>query len=480
MRISFDRLWVVVVLALPAFVALVVPMPAVDLAYQVRAGADILRTGALPIADTWTFTIAGTPWVDQQWLAQVMLAAVHALGGWELLAVLRAALVAGVVGGLFAVARVLGAGVRMAAVLALVAFMLSALAMALRPQLLGMAIFTAVLWLVAQRHTRPQAVLAVVPLLAAWANIHGSFVLGPVILGAAWLDDLAAGRPWRRSLALLLAGALATVASPYGVGVWAYAIGIGTSSAITTMATEWQRTSPLRMPGILFYPSAALVAGAMIRARRRLTPGTVLLALFLFGLGAWTERGVAWWGLSLPVLMAPVLVQRQPLSAGAAPTQARPIDRAHVVGSARRNRASRVNGATAALLLVLIVAALPWWRPADQLTGRVGLLTYAPSELAVKLRALAAPGTRVMAPQTWGSWLEWAVPDAVYFMDSRFELYPVSVWDAVRRVPGPDAQAVLDQWAVQVLVLQDGEMVPAGWREAAVGGGGMICVRIAP
>ena len=71
MRLSFDRLWVVIALALPALLSLLVPLPAVDLAYQVRAGDEILATGALPAVDTWTYTIAGTPWVDQQWLAQV-------------------------------------------------------------------------------------------------------------------------------------------------------------------------------------------------------------------------------------------------------------------------------------------------------------------------------------------------------------------------------------------------------------------------
>ncbi len=53
----------------------------------------------MPAVDTFTFTVAGEPWTDQQWLAQVVLALGYRVGGWELLAVLRAAwLVAGIVG----------------------------------------------------------------------------------------------------------------------------------------------------------------------------------------------------------------------------------------------------------------------------------------------------------------------------------------------------------------------------------------------
>ena len=119
---SFARLWLVIALALPAIVALVVAMPAVDLAYQVRAGEQILATGQIPTVDTWTFTVAGQPWTDQQWLAQVVLALGYRAGGWELLAVLRAAVVVGIVGLMAATAVARGSGTRTAAVLALVGF----------------------------------------------------------------------------------------------------------------------------------------------------------------------------------------------------------------------------------------------------------------------------------------------------------------------------------------------------------------------
>ena len=73
-----------------------------------------------------------------------------------------------------------------------------------------------------------------------------------------------------------------------------------------------------------------------------------------------------------------------------------------------------------------IVLALPSWRPADPLTGRQGLLSYAPSDLAIALRRAIKPGDRVFVPQVWASWFEWAVPDASYFLDARFELYPAA------------------------------------------------------
>src|SRR5512140_3099550 len=140
MRLGLDRLWLFLALALPALVALIAPLPAVDLAYQVRVGETILSSGQIPATDTFTFTVAGAPWTDQQWLAQVLLAAGFRLGGWEALAVLRAALVVAAFGLLAAAALARGASTRTAAILSLLAFLVASPALALRPQLFGIAI----------------------------------------------------------------------------------------------------------------------------------------------------------------------------------------------------------------------------------------------------------------------------------------------------------------------------------------------------
>ena len=187
MRLGLDRVWLFLALALPALAALIAPLPAVDLAYQVRAGDLILATGQIPSTDTFTFTVAGAPWLDQQWLAQVLLASGYRLGGWEALAVLRALLVAVTFGLVAAVAIARGASQRTAAILALLAFAISSPALALRPQLFGIVIFAVLLLLVAGRDRHPRWLVLVPVLACAWANLHGSFVLVPLLLGYAWL-----------------------------------------------------------------------------------------------------------------------------------------------------------------------------------------------------------------------------------------------------------------------------------------------------
>jgi hypothetical protein len=474
-RLSFDRLWIVIALALPAFVALAVPMPAVDLAYQVRTGDLILATGAIPSVDTYTFTVAGQPWTDQQWLAQVLLALGFRAGGWELLAVWRAALVVGITGLLLAAGILRGASVRISSILALVAFLLAAPALALRPQLFAIAVFAGLIVLVAGRSRHPRAFLAAPLLVVAWANLHGSFVLAPVVLGYAVLDDVARGRPWRRSLAVLVAGSAATLANPFGPGAWAYAAGIGANPVIAGRVSEWQRTTPFTVPGALFYVSAVIAAGLAWRGRRRLTWPDGLLLVAMLALGAWAVRGLAWWPAGAVAVIAGALAHDAGRATAVGAQGGAPEGALRVV-----RRGTALNGVLAGLLLVLVAAALPWWRPADPLTGRQGLLAYAPSGLALALARIATPGTRVLVPQTWGSWFEWAVPDASYLVDARFELFPEDVWtdlDAIGQGGGP-ADAVLARRAVTLVVLPAGGASPgSGWVSVFADAQGAILAR---
>jgi hypothetical protein len=457
MRLSFDRLWIWIAIALPALAALLVPLPAVDLAYQVRAGDEILAARALPVADTWTFTVWGTRWVDQQWLAQVKLAAGYAVGGWELLAVLRAGLVAFATGVLVAVARERGASPRTAAVLSLAAFTLAAPALALRPQLFGIALFAVLLWLIAVRARSPRLYLLAPVIVALWANVHGSFVLGPALMGYAWLSDVAAKRPARVSLWILVLGTLATLVNPYLAGAWLYAASIGANPAIAGQVSEWQRTMPFAMPGVLFYPSVVVTLMLMLRRRDLVRwPDWVLVAAMGL-MGAWAVRGVAWWACVMVFVLAGVLASERP---------------------ARVRRASAVNGLMAIALGLAIVVALPWWRPPDPLTGRTGLLSYAPTGLATKVAELAGTGARVVVPQTWGSWFEWAAPDQAYFIDSRFELFPAAVWADYAALQEPNGNTVLERWAADVVVVPAGDAKPAGaWDRAWEDADGSILVR---
>ena len=458
---TFSRLWAFLAVALPTLAALIASLSTVDLAYQLRAGAQMLDGHGIPALDTWTFTAAGAPWVDQQWGAQLALAAVYRMAGWTGLVVLRAGLVAVIFACLFKIGQRRGIGVRVAALLTLAAFLVAAPALALRPQLIGMALFAVALLLVTDRRRHPGHVWLVPLIVIAWANIHGSFFLGPVVLGLAWLEDVHDRAPGaRRTLAAALVSVGAASLTPFGPAVWAYAVGLSTNPVVTARITEWQPTSLRDVPGLVFFASVLGVIAIMARSGRVTAwPTLAWLAVFA-GIGAYAARGIAWWPLGAVPAVAAIIALRRPGSTTVAEPADTPVVR-------------RLNAAIAALLVVIGIVLVPAWRPLEPALGApVGVLVDAPAGITAALRGLARPGDRLMNPQPWGSWFEFALPDLNVSIDSRIELFPAEVWQGHDRIlSGRDGWAAqLKAWGVTLAVFTPLEtdaqarLTGAGWR----------------
>ena len=498
-RLTLPQLWACLAVLLPVLGSLLATLSTVDLAYQVRAGEIALDHGATPSPDTFTFTAAGLPWLDQQWAAQVAFAAIFRLGDWALLAVTRAVLVGLVAALVLLGCRWAGARLRLAAWLTLAGFAVGLAALALRPQLLGMVLFAATVAILAGRERRPRLVWAIPLLVIVWANVHGSFFLGPAAVAVAWLEDVVAGRPGaRRLLAVGLASALATLVNPYGVEVWTYAGGVAANPTIRRLISEWQTTSPLSFAGLMLYGSIAVVVvilavavrrgaqasggrtrPAVVRFLRQAWPTLAWLA-GLAVIGAFAERGVAWWSIGFPVALAGLLR----VAAGATPDA-----RAGVPGDPdAAAKGSLIATAVVALLLVGIVALIPVWRASNPLFGPSGLLADAPAGITDAVRVAAHPGDRVWNSQRWGSWLEFAVPDAPVAVDSRIELIPSDAWDDHLALSSgdPDWAAILDRRGVRIVVASATEqrgLIPLlsqspAWQSVYAGDDGSVFVRV--
>ncbi len=467
---SLTRLWTFLAIALPVLAALIANVSAVDLTYHLRAGGEILDTRAIPAVDTWTFTAVGQPWYDQQWGAQAVLALVSRLFGWTGLVILRAALTGFVFGVVALIARRRGLDARLAALLTLAAFAVAAPALALRPQLFGMACFALVLLLLTDRRAHPGRVWAIPVVVVLWANLHGSFFLGPVVLGLAWLEDLHDHAPLaRRTLATALVSAAAACLTPAGPWVWSYAVGLSLNPAVTSRITEWQPTSLRDVPGILFFASALAVATLLAR-RGRATPWPTLawFAVF-FAIGAYAVRGVAWW----PIAAAIGIVELIAVPAGTArPERTEPPF------------IRRMNVVVVALLVLVSVALLPVWRPLERgLDTPLAVVGNAPPGITGELRTIAQPGDRLFNPQPWGSWFEYALPALPVVLDSRIELFQPDVWDAYQLVAsgGDGWQAQLQRWGVTIVVVAgDGDaafaarLTEAGWRHVYTDSDGQV------
>src|SRR5689334_5097364 len=155
-RDIFGDPWAWIAFLLPAFAVLLSLMQTEDLAYQVRAGSLMWAPHSVLRADPFSFTVAGAPWHDQQWGAQLLFAAIHALGGWRALVIVRAAIVGAAVGVTYLRTRARAAGTASAAVLTFGPFIVCMTlpgSLAMRPQLIAVPLFVVSSVLLARRRT---------------------------------------------------------------------------------------------------------------------------------------------------------------------------------------------------------------------------------------------------------------------------------------------------------------------------------------
>ena len=259
---------------------------------------------------------------------------------------------------------------------------------------------------------------------------------------------------------------MATLVTPLGIDTWRYVVSLAGNPAVSSRVSEWRPPWPLEPSGFLFYVSVVVVL-AVVWLRLRADGFRVLgesmvpfATLLVFGaLGVLTGRGLAWWALAAPVAAAN-------LAHDGALTSAlpRPLEPLKLLfrdtAPGRSTRTNRLNGVVAAVLILAGAALLPLWRPSGAIGVPLATLSDAPDGIAASLRNAVSSGqvrtgAPLWNPQVWGSWLEWAVPELYYTVDSRIELFPDILWDDVDRVASMQGEwlAVLDEYKVEVVVL---------------------------
>jgi hypothetical protein len=193
-----------------------------DTMWQVTVGQWIIDHRAVPETDVYSFTMRGQPWISTQWLAQVLFAKAYAISGWSGPVVLAATATAAT----FALlAKFLSRHLSESTTLVFIA---AALALTVphllaRPHVLALPIM--VMWvgeLIAAADRRGAPSFRLLPLMALWANLHGGFVFGLVLVAPIALDAvLNAEVRSRKSLILRWAGfgiaaLVASCCTPYG------------------------------------------------------------------------------------------------------------------------------------------------------------------------------------------------------------------------------------------------------------------------
>src|SRR5947208_11639261 len=153
---------------------------------HLRTGIDMVAGDGIPRADPYSYTARGASWVVQSWLPEWTYGWLHRFGGFRLVLLEQAALMAALTWLIIRLARS-GTPLRTALAAGL-AVGIGAPFWSPRPLLFGLLCMALTVTVVERRRSP----WLLVPIVWLWVNSHGSFPLGAVWLGAKaigeWLD----------------------------------------------------------------------------------------------------------------------------------------------------------------------------------------------------------------------------------------------------------------------------------------------------
>jgi len=237
-----------------ALAACLGPIANPDLWWHLSAGRYVLLHHAAPRADFLSWTRQGQPWIDFEWGAQALLSLCERLGGFRALWLLKSSAFAGLVALFAALLKSwrLPDSWTGAALVPFAACLVPSLD--LRPEIASFAFCLLELGALEARRAGPRrtgdaALLAAhFALYAAWANLHAGFPLGLLLCLCFGAGEAFRGRREPIWLLLAAAGALGTLANPYGPRIYGVFLEHWRqAAALRAHVVEWYR------PGLANY-----------------------------------------------------------------------------------------------------------------------------------------------------------------------------------------------------------------------------------
>lgn len=297
------------------FVVALAPKLDTDLWWHLWDGRYILDHHAVPTRDFLSFTSSGKPWTDHEWLSEILLYGLYRLAGlWGTIigfAVIIAATWA------LVYVRMVRRGITpfLGLFVLLASFFISVPTWGARPQMLTLLFLAAFALILDSYRRRPaRTTLILFPLLMLlWANLHGGWVLGIVLMVVTIIGeflDERTSRPGALSQGVIrdLAAAtvvtlVVTILTPNGISGLLYPLVWVTPGPFANVLTEWVSVDFHQLVYMVFEGLLLLFLVVLIVNRRLLSWTSILLLLAYTYLALSETRNVAVWA----VVIAPIL-----------------------------------------------------------------------------------------------------------------------------------------------------------------------------
>ncbi len=362
--------------------------------------------------DQFSYTVTGTPWVNSEWLSELLFYGIWKLHGVAALFFGYVVIAELMMIGTLTLAYRASGSIKASAVATAWAVVLAVVNFGPRTILLGWACLLALMFVLWKLMRDGDAPLWTVPLIfLLWVNLHGSWLIGlivfAIVVGSGFVSGTwgkVVAEKWtpevRRKL-LITAGAIVPVlfVNPYGYKEVFYPFDLAFRQKLNVAhVVEWASVN--------FHEPRGKFVFALLLA---------LLLLALAGRRQWklAEVGLVAFGLYMSltyvrflfpaaILIAPILARQMDFM----PPYKREVDR------------SWVN----ALFTAALLAAIAWRWPTTKIIND-DLAKKMPIGGAHYLQTHMTSGERVFNHYTYGGWMIWSQPSIPTFVDSRTDIF---------------------------------------------------------
>jgi hypothetical protein len=447
----------VAILALGLFTMAARSVTDPDVWWHLRTGQLIVQTHTVFHTDPYSFTRFGQPWVDHEWLSQVLIFGVYRLAGWG-------GLIAGF--GAVTAAAFLVVFLRcpgrpyVAGVITLLGAFASAPSWGVRPQMLTLLLASVLLLILERSYQRPNLLWWTPLLMLLWVNLHAGYALGialmalflvgdalDVAFGFAAFDSKDGPPPTARFRALALAIVVCAAVvplNPYGAAMYSYPLETLRSRAMQSYIGEW--LSP-DFHQHRYLPTLVMIVATVALpalSPQRLRPREVLLLLVTTYAALRSVRHIPIYALvAIPILSAMVLAWLQERGV------AKRLESKHPAMTPAK---TWVNAVLLAGFLVFLVA-------------RVRYVTHRQAETeakelpaaAVSFIAAQRPPAPILNHYNWGGYFIWRLyPEYRVYIDGRADLYGDAFMDDLATtyyLRGDSWRSPFEKWGIRTVVL---------------------------
>jgi hypothetical protein len=292
-----------------------------DIGWHIRDGQNIMATGAIPHTDSFSATMGGKPWYAWEWLYDLGMGWTHNHAGLNGVVFFSALVIALTLSLVFRLSLLRGGTVITSTVLLVVCIVASSIHFLARPHVVSWLITVVWFWVLdsGYREDHSNRIWFLPLVMLFWANLHGGFVVGFVLLAIYLTADFlklmrcrdaeqrhTAWRHARRLSAMFGLSSLASFVNPYGYKLHVHVYQYLTNRFLMQHIDEFHRPNIRGLPMQFFLLLLVLTLVGIFIARARLRWAEWLLILFSAISGLYAARNVPVAAMLLTMMAAPL------------------------------------------------------------------------------------------------------------------------------------------------------------------------------